>query len=226
MMPRARLSLLFASLIVLALPAPSAAQHPARWVRGPELVSSDLPALRIRVDSSFRLAGVVRFTIRDVASGERFVFVDAADGTVRRLVVAQFEAMLPTSRERYNYSFDQAPCVAGYRWRQNPFAFSQRAAIAENPRGEAALTAGLLREKGFRLADELVSVRYLTVPDSARRHELIVFYMEPLDTSRVRLDKLYTTSGDATLLWRSLARDLAERARAAFTIVPAHPDRG
>jgi hypothetical protein len=165
-------------------------QQPTRVVQGSEPISSDVPALRISLDSSFRFAGTVPFRIGSIASGERFIFVDAEERVVRRLIVAQFETILPTSRERYNYSFDQARTMAGYRFRQNPFAFSQSEAIAANPEGEAALTATLLKERGYRVDDELMAIRYLTVPDTARRHELIVFYMEPLGTTPFKLSDL------------------------------------
>jgi hypothetical protein len=192
---------------------------PARFVDKHELVSSDLPALRIRVDSAFRFIGVVPFRIRDVAQGERFVFVDAEGKSVRRLVIAQFEAMLSASNETYNYSFAGAQVIAGYRFRQNPFAFSHAAAVAENPNGEAALTVAFLTERGYQVGNEVMSIRYLTVPDSARRHELIIFYIEPLAPTGARLDQLYV--GDVeTPLWESLAGELAARAEAAFDVLP------
>lgn len=206
-----------------SVPDTLAAQQPTRVVHGSELISSDLPALRIRVDSSFRFAGTVPFQLDGVASGERFIFVDAKGQVVRRLVVAQFESILPTSPERYTYSFEHACTIAGYRFRQNPFAFSQTAAMVENPRGEAALTKTFLENRGYRVDDELMSIRYLTVPDTARRHELIIFYMEPLGASSFTLADLYTDAGDDTPSWRSLAGALAARARAPFTILPARP---
>jgi len=203
-----------------------AAQLPTRVVQGLELISSDLPALRIRVDSSFHFAGIVPFELDSVARGERFIFVDAKDQVVRRLVVAQFESIWPTSPERYNYFFERACTIAGYRFRQNPFAFSQKAAMAENPRGEAALTKAFLEHRGYRIDDEIVSIRYLTVPDTARRHELIIFYMEPLGPSSFKLADLYTGAGDDTPIWRTLAGALAARARADFVILPARVTGG
>ncbi len=64
-----------------------------------------------------------------------------------------------------------------------------------------------------------MSIRYLTVPDSARRHELIIFYIEPLGATGARLDQLYVGDGE-TPLWKSLAAELATRARAAFEVLP------
>lgn len=196
-----------------------AARGPARVVDGRVLTSSDLPALRIRVDSGFTFAGVVPFRIRDMAEGERFLFVDSKDGDVRRMVIAQFEKIQPASSETYRYSFDGAEVIAGFRFRQNAFAFSHREAAAENPSGEAALTAEFLRRNGYRLHDEVMSVRRLTVPDSARRHELIVFYIEPLPPAGARLADLYA-GDEETPLWQELSAKLRARAAAAFEILP------
>lgn len=197
-------------------------KDPLRVVHGQELSSSSLPAIRLRVDSGFHFVGVVPFRIRDVAEGERFIFVDAPSNTVDRLVIAQFERILPTSEEIYRYSFDDALVVGGLRFRRNTFAFSHTSAIKENPAGEAALTVAFLAEHGYHIADEVMSVRYVTVPDDARKHELILFYIEPLEPAGTRLMELY--SGDAeTEIWRAIGTALVKRAEKAIAILP--PDR-
>lgn len=193
---------------------------PTREVRGQDLLSSDLPALRVHLDSSFSFVGEIPFVIPDFADGERFVFVDADDKTVRRTVIAQFEAIFPGTDNTYNYSFGGTPVVAGYNWRSNPFAFSYRQATADNPDGEAALTAAFLRDRGYEFADEVMLVRHLTVPDSARKHELILFYIEPVESVGVRLADLYEGDFDETPLFDSLAVGLASRANEAFEILP------
>ncbi|HEX6104813.1 MAG TPA: hypothetical protein VFZ26_04475 [Gemmatimonadales bacterium] len=206
----------FVILAACGLASPAPAQ---RLVRENQLISTTLPSLRIEVAPAFRFVGTVPFRIGSVAEGERFIFVDARDTVVERMVIAQFEAILPASDQRYNYSFQDAQLVAGYRFRTNAFAFSNAAALAEHPEGEAALTAAFLRGRGYVLEDELMAFRYLTVPDSARRHELIIFYVEALPRHGVRLTDLYVNDRE-TPRWQELAKDLARRARAAFSILP------
>ena len=204
----------------MAVTSTSVAQKPSRVIRGDTLVSSDLPSLRIVVAPTFRFVGIVPFQIRDVASGERFVFVEARDREVQRLIIAQFEAIRPGSSERYNYSFAQAPVIAGHRFRANAFAFSHAAARAQNPTGEAALTAAFLAGKGYRLDDEYMTIRYVTVPDRARRHELILFYLEPLKRASLRLADLNDPAGNATTAWNAAATALRARADSAFALAP------
>lgn len=194
-------------------------QEALRVVEGRELRSSALPAIRLRVDSAFRFVGAFDFRIRDVASGRRYLFADVRRDTVVRLVIAQFESILPTSEETYRYSFDGAPLRARMPFRENEFAFSHTAAAAEAPEGEAALTARFLASRGIHLADEVMTWRFLTVPDSARKHELIIVYIEPLEPSGVRLRDLYA-GDEATPQWRTLARQLRSRAERAFEVHP------
>lgn len=195
------------------------ASTPIRIVEGRELRSSALPALRLRVDSAFTFVGDFAFRIRDVAAGQRFIFADVREGTVRRMVIAQFESMLPSSQDTYRYSFDGAPLRAGMPFRENEFAFSHKAAATENPAGEAALTVRLLAAHGYHIADEVMTWRFVTVPDSARRHELIIFYVEPIAPSGVRLQDLYA-GDEPTALWRTVARQLKLRAEKAFELRP------
>ena len=206
----------FVILAACGAASPAPAQ---RLVRENQLTSTALPALRIEVAPAFRFVGTVPFRIGSVAEGERFILVDARDTVVERMVIAQFEAILPASDQRYNYSFEDAQLVAGYRFRANAFAFSNAAARAENPTGEAALTAAFLGSRGYHLDDDLMAFRYLTVPDSARRHELIIFYVEALPRHGVRLMDLYVDDRE-TPRWQELSRGLARRARIAFSILP------
>lgn len=168
----------------------------------------------------FEYLGTVPFRIRDIAEGERFVFADVDRGTmrVRRLVIAQFESILPTSDEEYRYGFDDASHIAGYRFRENVFAFLHSEARAENPAGEAALTLGFLEARGLRIPDAVVAHRRLTVPDAERKHELILFTIEPLPDG-VGLAEFY--SGDEeTELGKRLAEGVRLMSARACAVSP------
>lgn len=192
---------------------------PVRTVEDRTLRSTALPALAVTVPEGFGYVDRFDFEIGEIATGERFVFVDAEEGSVTRMIIAQFEAMRPGTDETYRYSFDGAPEVAGYRWRSNPFFFRHSEARARNPGGEAALTEALLAEHDLEIADEVMAARFLTVPDPARRHELILFYVERVrDTGHVIAD---LHEGDqATPLWEGLSAGLMDRGRAALDLAP------
>ncbi len=189
-----------------------------RTVKKNTIISQALPDIRIRVNEAFIYAGKIDFKIKDIAKGERYILVETKDRRVNRMFIAQFEGFLPSNTMTYNYSFQNALDLSGHRFKQNTFAFSNAEALVKNPSGEAALTAAFLREKGFILEDELMASRYVTVPDSARRHELILFYVENASATGRRLQEFYQ-GGEKTVLWKNLSRELTLRASKNFEIL-------
>jgi hypothetical protein len=84
-----------ASTYVLAKTA--GGDSPQRFVRDRVLVSNRLPAIRVKLSRAFRYIGKFDFTIPDVAKGERYIFVATQGRKIKRLFIAQFEAILPES---------------------------------------------------------------------------------------------------------------------------------
>ena len=126
-----RLALIFS----LFSTAPAFAQivpppMPARSVENNVLYSEDLPAIRVRVDSAFRYVGKFDFVLKEIAYGERYVFADDKDGRIERLFIFQFEGFLPNNDHTYNYNFDQAELIEGFKFRQNTWAYGNRAGEA------------------------------------------------------------------------------------------------
>ena len=202
-------------LVVSAFPALS--QNANRYVKGRTLYSDNLPKIKITLDGKFKYVGKFDFTIRDIARGERFVFADAERKKVKRLFVAQFEGILPESKEFYRYGFANALKLGGHLFRHNVFAYSNDESRRENPKGEGVLTADFLKAKGYLLEDEMMASRFLTVPDAEKKHELILFYIENVkDASRSLAD--FYRAGEETEIWKQISAKLDERSRRAFTI--------
>jgi hypothetical protein len=104
--------------------------------------------------------------------------------------------------------------MGGLPFRQNAFASSTRAELAENPGSEVEATTKFLAEKGVSAPDGLAIHRFVTIGDATRKNEMILFYMEPLDALG-RTDASQSLSPD--LLVR-----LEERARRAI-LVESYP---
>lgn len=207
--------LLFVALAAL-LANFAAAQK--RAVRGKILLSDALPKIEIKLKGDFRYVGKFAFKIREVAAGERFVFVEAdKNKRVQKLFIAQFEGFLPGVPETYNYRFDGALEFGKHKFRQNTFAYSNRESERENPENEGALTAKFLRRKGFSIEDEFMMSRFVTVPDAERRHELILFYIENVGPTGHRLNDFYRGDGE-TEIWRKISEDLTKRSLQSFEI--------
>jgi len=202
-------------IAALLLAACSAAASPDPRVEGQTIVSERLPRIRVRVAPEIRYLGEHPIRIRDVAAGKRYVFAETAkEKTVVRMVITQFEGFLPGIDDIYRYRFDGAPVMGGLPFRQNGFASSTRAELAENPGSEVEATMRFLDEKGLSVPDGLAIHRFVTIGDDTRRNEMILFYMEPLAA-------LGIADASKSLSPAALGK-LAEHARRAF-VVEAYP---
>ncbi len=218
----AALALLFAAITL----RPSALrgqtsvpEQPNRTVNDNVLNSPALPATKVRVDDAFSYLGSFDFVLKGIAYGERHIFADTADAKVRRLFIFQFEGFLPNNEHTYNYDFTHAETIGGHKFRQNTWAYSNEKAAKNNPNGEGALTAAFLRSKELELEDELMMSRFLMVPDDARRHEMILFYLENASTTGYSISTFYDMNDNPTRHWKEISQELTARSRESFRIL-------
>ena len=68
--------------------------EPLRRTNGDTLVSTATPAMRMQIDAAMPFLGSTEIVIKGIAHAERHYFVEARDGQVRRMLVAQFEGFL------------------------------------------------------------------------------------------------------------------------------------
>jgi hypothetical protein len=181
------------------------------------LISREDPSLAIKVANEFEFVGRHPFTIRDVAAGERFVFVQAEDHRVEKLFMVQFEGFLPGVNDFYRYDLAGNPMVANYPFRSNGYAFNIVESITANPKSESAATYPFLKSKGFSVPDELMMWRSLTVADKARNKEMIIFYLEDVKSTGLTLADLYVDDS-ATDVWINIQKDLEIRANDSFQL--------
>ena len=181
------------------------------------LISREEPSLAIDVADDFEFVGRHPFTIRDVAAGERFVFVQAEAQQIQRLLMIQFEGFLPGVDEFYRYDLSGKPVVANYPFRSNGYAFNIVEDMTTNPKSESAATYPFLESKGFSVPDELMMWRSLTVADDARNKEMIIFYIEDVKSAGLTLADLYVDDAE-TDVWIKIQKDLEFRANDAFRI--------
>jgi hypothetical protein len=181
------------------------------------LISREEPSLAIDVADEFEFVGRHPFTIRDVAAGERFVFVQAEDHQVQKLLMVQFEGFLPGVDNFYRYDLAGKPVVANYPFRSNGYAFNIVESIAANPKSESAATYPFLEGKGFSVPDELMMWRSLTVADKARNKEMIIFYLEDVNSTGLTLADFYVDDIE-TDVWINIQKELEIRANDAFQL--------
>lgn len=207
------------SVAACAIGAAVATDGIARFVDNGVIISIQRPAIAIAVDDAFTYVGRHPVHIRDVAAGERFMFVDADHNRVERLLIVQFEGFLPGVDKQYRYDLSKSPVVAGYPFRSNGFAFNMANAIATNPGDEAAGTHAFLLEQGYTAPADWMMWRSLTVDGEARRDEMIIFYVEGADSKGLTLDDLYQDNAE-TAAWRNIQQALEIRANQSFQLAP------
>lgn len=206
------------ALLVSCSFAKSGSNESHRLVKGQILVSTQFPKIQVKVDKAFQYIGKFDFVIQGMAKGERHIFADSRERRVKRLLIAQFEEILPDSNETYNYSFKDALSLGSHRFRQNTFAFSNRKGKQENPTNEGALTIDFLTKKHYLVEDEMMASRFVTVPDAERKHELILFYIESVRDSGHRLQEFYIGE-NRTPTWEEISQGLTKRSFKSFSIV-------
>ncbi len=189
-----------------------------RHIKGQVLISKKLPQIKITLDESFTYQGKFAFKIRDIAKGERYIFVDSDNYKIKRMFIAQFEEFLPANDEFYRYSFQDAMKIRNHKFKQNTYAYSNSESIAVNPEGESALTFKFLSDKGFTVEDELMMSRFVTVAGEDRKHELILFYVENVSESGHKLIEFYEDD-NKTQVWQNISKYLTERSLQNFEII-------
>jgi hypothetical protein len=189
-----------------------------RVVENNTIISDKLPKINVVVSDDFKYVGRFPFTIRDVAGGERFVFVDAAkDGKVERMFIAQFEGFFSHIDNYYKYSFENAETFGSHKFRHNTWAYSNKSSRAENPNNEGVLTEDFLKKKGYILEDELMMSRFLTVPEEDKKHELILYYLENVSKTKQNIADFYKDDKENEV-WKEISRGLKERSLKSFEI--------
>jgi len=197
------------------------------------LDSSALPRIAVRPADGFRYLGITAFELDGIADVDRHHFVDVdEEGHLRRLLILHFEGFSLESGKTYRYGIPSGPGAAGPSFRFSPqkvrlgqhdyihntWVFDAAASIEAKPEREMARTAKLLRDNGVELPSEMIMSRFVRVVDEAARHELIIFYLEPLTSTGLRVAQFVEGGRGAETIER-LSDEVTARSKAAFEIV-------
>ena len=192
-------------------------EEPEQFVLDGVLISTKEPALAIEVASPFTYLGRHPIVIGEIGAGERFVFVDAVNEVVGRLLVVQFEGFLPAVDDFFQYDLSGKPVVAKYPFRSNGYAFDMAESVARNPTGEAAATSAFLESNGYEVPRFWMMWRSLTIADEAKKKEAIIFYVEDAESIGLALADLYRDDSP-TDAWLDIQRGLEVRANGSFRL--------
>jgi hypothetical protein len=154
---------------------------PQRAVQGQVLHSTVLPELTIRVSADLRYLGRLSYDVQGVAQAEEFVFAATAGGKVQRAFVAHFEGFLPTNDHFFEYPRLRMATLGQGEYLHQTWAIRQFDLFTV-PAMQAFLRARDLTAEASWLID-----RYVRVVDEARKHEVILFYLEAASTNPAQI---------------------------------------
>ncbi len=176
--------LLFASLFILLTSNFALAQKvensSPRSVKGQVLSSNELPPLSLEFKKPLRFVGSQIFVLYDRAQVEQFFFVEADNsGQIKRMYMAQFEGSLLDANATYNYPATKTITLGKEIYVVNSEVISSvSAALKQNPQSDVARAASFLESKGLHVNEEITFQRFVRVVDEAKRHEIILLYVE------------------------------------------------
>ena len=200
-------------------PAVSSNAGAGRSLHGNRLVSLNFPFIKIDVDDQLHHVGILNFPLKKVAQVERYIYARADEGgRVQRLLIMQFESILPGVKGGYSFQVTNATRLGEHDYQTNVGFFNFAQTIAANPGAEAEQTKAFFDQKGLKVDDDYLVARYARIADTEKRHELILFYLEnlrDLGFTRAELEPGGRRAPEAEKVFN----DFAARARQSFKVV-------
>lgn len=222
-MLRARVPFVVMTLSVAATSEMATAQPAPYTVAKGRIESAMQPQIRIDVDTSLSYIGSQRWILYNVAQAEQHLFVQRSSEGVRRFLWVQFEEYIPSSKGKYDYSRSTPISAFGRELRTDKELWKVPSTEAR-PESDGAYARKLLRQHGITLPPHMLYERFIYLPDSTRRRELMVIYAE--DVRSVGADaSTLEGSSDARARLAVLLADHERRALRSFSIAAATPSR-
>lgn len=155
---------------------------PMRTVEDNVLVSTDMPAIKLKVDDHMEYVGRLQFVLYNVAEADIFVFAEGDEGRrLKRWLVVQFEGFLDSNSHTYNYAMPTRFTLGSHEYMVDDYAANLKTMMAEEPAdSDGANVAALLRREGYTLPEDAIWSRFVRAVGEARRKELLIIYTEDL----------------------------------------------
>ena len=179
--------------------------------------SAALPRVAVRVDPALPYLGRVEFDVNGRARVEQFLFAEITDGTLGRTLVVHFEHFLPSNDFTFEYPALRMVTIGKHdylhqTWAMEGLGLLQRPAVSE-----------LLTTRGVRVEADWFLNRFARVVDAAKKHELLIFYLEPARSAPVPFATLAAAAHPSGVpqdggAWTDVARGVADRALRAFSV--------
>jgi len=183
-----RSTTIFLALSVTAVTSHASAQAAPYTVTNGRILSAMQPEIRLDIDTALHYVGSQRWILYNVAQAEQHLFVQKSSEGVERFLWVQFEEYVPSSNGRYDYSKDAPVSASGRELRTSKQLWNVPTTEAR-PESDGAYSRKLLREHGITLPPQMLYERFIYLPDTTRRRELMVIYAERANSAASSLPK-------------------------------------
>jgi hypothetical protein len=193
---------------------------PMRTIQNNVLISTDMPAIKLKIDDSMEYVGRLQFVLYNVAEADIFVFAEGDEGRrLKRWLVVQFEGFLDNNSHTYNYAMPVRITLGSHEYMVDDYADNLDRMMAEEPAdSDGANVAALLQREGYTLPEDAIWSRFVRVIGEARRKELLIIYSEDLSPLGLTASEL-PANVPLPKEYAALTEGMHERAVRAFTIL-------
>ena len=198
--------------LFLANCALQAGELSERKIQNNAIISERDPKVRIELPVGVRYAGASRWILYEIADCELHVFVEADDQqNVKRLYWIQFEGYLPSKPDlHHRYDSPRHTDLGGMDFYVDTSIDSRDDKVT--PGSDTEHLRGLIRAKGYKMPDGMISVRLVHLLDKAKRKELMIIYAEDVGSTGLTAADL-KDGGKAQDQWPGIESELIERAK-------------
>ena len=186
-----------------------------RRVENHTIISAALPSLEIKVDPAFAFVGDLSFELKEIAFVERFVFADWEASVTKRLFIVQFEGVLPHVNFTYRYGMTNPINLGRHVYSHSVWLYSNAKSVIADPGAESDRTTQFLQNHGYDVMDARAMSRFARIIDDARRHEVIIFYEENLNSIGLSLNEYAQLPPDRQ---QAFQEALTERSLQSFQV--------
>lgn len=179
-----------------------------------QIVTSDRnPEVEIEVDPAFSFIGRVYFDVDTIGRAEEFIFGELKDGKLSRIFIVHFEYFLPRNKFKFNYPRFRMATIGKQEYLHQIFFVRQFKLFRIKE------VSDLFRAKGLTVEPDWLMNRYVRAVDSAKKNEMILFYLEPGGATPERIISEAEKSDPAETTTSKWQSELKARANAVFKIV-------
>jgi len=192
-----------------------------RTVSGNDLFSDRDPAVILRFGPAFRHIGGQKFILYGVADTEQHFFVETTpDDKLKSVYWVQYEAYLPDND--YTYNYDDSPLrvtLDDYEFYTNTNAVEFDPDKKRARGTDGAMARQFLASKGYVFPNDFASARLVYLIDESRRKELMIIFIDDLESLGIGAAELQEGGADAAR-WPEVERAHLDRIENTLTVLP------